>query len=106
VKPFPILQVVNLALGLLIIALELPLKVLAGTALQQSIKARLFALPLPALAASFLYQATNPVIYYMISMGVYLWANVNDEVRIFEDEREKLSNECTCQKISYSHIAN
>jgi hypothetical protein len=39
VKPFPMLQVINLLLGILIITLELPLTALSRTSLHRSIKA-------------------------------------------------------------------
>lgn len=41
---------------------------------------RLVLLPLAALAAALMYQATNPAIYYMIGMGVYFWAYSEGEV--------------------------
>lgn len=92
VKPFPFLQILNLALGISIICLELPLRSLVGTALHQSIKARLFILPLSTLAAACLYQATDPAIYYMIGTSVYLWAYVDNEVRnLRATEREGLT---------------
>jgi hypothetical protein len=83
VKPIPILQIINLILGLLVLAWELPLRSLAGTSFQRSIKARLFALPYVALAATLLYQATDPALYYMIGMGVYFWAYCSGEVSVF-----------------------
>jgi thymine-DNA glycosylase len=36
--------------------------------------------PLFALAAILMYQATNPAIYYMIGVGIYLWAYTEGEV--------------------------
>jgi hypothetical protein len=80
VKPYPILQSVNLLLGLLILAWEWPLGVLAGTALHRSIEARLVIYPLAATAASLLYQATNPALYYCIGVGAYFWAYSEGEV--------------------------
>jgi hypothetical protein len=80
VKPFPILQIINLLFGLFGVAWEWPLKPLAGTSLHRSIEARLVLYPLSALAAALLYQATNPAIYYCIGMGVYFWAFTEGEV--------------------------
>jgi hypothetical protein len=80
VKPFPTLQIINLVFGIVILAWEWPLGFLAGTALHRSIPARLIALPMAALAAALLYQATNPAIYYTIGMGVYFWAYSDGEV--------------------------
>lgn len=80
VKPFPVLQIINLVLALVMLAWEWPLKYIAGTTIHRSIEARLVFLPLTALAAALLYQATNPAIYYMIALGVYFWAYSDGEV--------------------------
>ncbi|PSS27912.1 hypothetical protein M430DRAFT_15157 [Amorphotheca resinae ATCC 22711] len=80
VKPVPILQIINLLFGIWMFAWEWPLPLLAGTALHRSIEARLVVLPLTALAAALLYQATNPAIYYLIGLGVYFWAYSEGEV--------------------------
>jgi hypothetical protein len=62
------------------LAWEWPLGFLAGTAIHRSIEARLVALPMSALVAALIYQATNPAIYYTIGMGVYFWAYSEGEV--------------------------
>ncbi|EKD16897.1 uncharacterized protein L3040_001180 [Drepanopeziza brunnea f. sp. 'multigermtubi'] len=80
VKPLPILQTINVVLGLVMLAWEWPLKFLAGSALHRSIAARLVVLPLAALAAALLYQNTNPAIYYTIGMVVYFWAYSEGEI--------------------------
>jgi len=80
VKPLPILQIINLVLGIFFFAWEWPLGFIAGTALHRSIEARLVLLPLTALASALLYQATNPAIYYMVGMGVYFWAYSEGEI--------------------------
>jgi len=80
VKPLPILQIINLVFGIVMFAWEWPLGFLAGTALHRSIEARLIALPLAALAASLIYQATNPALYYAIALVVYFWAYSEGEV--------------------------
>jgi len=80
VKPLPILQTINLVMGLVMLAWEWPLGFIAGTAMHRSIEARLVLLPLAALAAALLYQGTNPAIYYTIGMGVYFWAYSEGEV--------------------------
>jgi hypothetical protein len=80
VKPFPALQIINLVLGIFLFAWEWPLGILASTALHRSIEARLVVIPIAALAAALLYQATNPAIYYTIAMGVYFWAYSEGEV--------------------------
>jgi len=80
VKPIPILQILNLLLGLLGLAWEYPLPPLAGTAFHRSVEARLVLYPLSCLAAVLLYQATNAALYYAIGIGVYFWAFSEGEV--------------------------
>jgi len=80
VKPLPILQIINLVFGIFMFAWEWPLGFLAGTSLHRSIEARLIVLPLAALAAALLYQATNPAIYYSIGLVVYFWGYSDGEV--------------------------
>jgi len=80
VKPFPILQIINLVFGIIMLAWEWPLGLLAGTSMHRSIEARLVVLPMTALAAALLYQATNPAIYYTIGLVVYFWGYSEGEV--------------------------
>jgi len=80
VKPLPILQIINLVLGIFFFAWEWPLGFIAGTALHRSIEARLVLLPLTALASALLYQATNPAIYYTVGLAVYFWAYSEGEI--------------------------
>ncbi|MCJ1362328.1 hypothetical protein MMC16_001431 [Acarospora aff. strigata] len=82
VKPVPILQIINLSLGLLGLAWEWPLKYVGGTVFHRSIEARLVVYPLSSLAALLLYQGTNPGLYYLIGMGVYFWAFSEGEVSL------------------------
>lgn len=82
VRPVPILQILNLLLGLLALAWEWPLPIFAfaESAMHRSIEARLAVYPLSALAALLLYQGTNPGIYYLIGLGVYFWGFSEGEV--------------------------
>ncbi|GIK05924.1 hypothetical protein Aspvir_010038 [Aspergillus viridinutans] len=80
VKPTPILQILNLIMGLLGIAWEWPLNLLAGTLPHRSIEVRLIMYPLSALLAALLYQGTDPAIYYLIGIAVYFWAYTEGEV--------------------------
>lgn len=82
VKPMPILQTINLVFGLWLLAWEWPLGFIAGTVIHRSIEARLAFLPMSALAAILLYQATNAAIYQMIGLAVYFWAYSEGEVRL------------------------
>ncbi|KAL8838380.1 MAG: hypothetical protein Q9170_002140 [Blastenia crenularia] len=85
-KPIPILQIVNLLLGILIVAWEWPLPLFdfAKSALHRSIEARLVVYPLASLSALLLYQGTNSGLYYLIGMGVYFWAYSQGEVVVPE----------------------
>lgn len=80
VSPAPVLQVLNLLLGLLVLAWEWPLRCVQGSTIHYSIIARFFVFPMVALLAIFLYQATNAAIYYMIGVAVYIWAYLENEV--------------------------
>jgi len=80
VKPFPILQIINLIFGIIMLAWEWPLGLIAGTSMHRSIEARLVVLPMTGLAAALLYQATNPAIYYMIGLVVYFWGYSEGEI--------------------------
>ncbi len=79
-KPVPVLQVVNIVLGVIGLAWEWPLPLLAGTGLHRSIEARLIVYPLSALCALLIYQGTNSGLYYIIGMGAYFWAYSEGEV--------------------------
>jgi len=74
VKPIPVLQILNVVFGIIALAWEWPLKPLAGTTIHRSIEIRLLVLPLSALLAALLYQASNAALYYLIGMIVYFWA--------------------------------
>lgn len=80
VKPFPVLQIINLVFGIILFCWEWPLGFIAGTAIHRSIEARLVVLPMAALAAALMYQATNPALYYTIALAVYFWAYSEGEV--------------------------
>lgn len=80
VKPVPVLQILNLVFGFVALAWEYPLGWVAGTAIHRSTEARLVVYSLSALVAVLMYQATNPALYYLIGIGVYLRAYVDGEV--------------------------
>ncbi|KAK8859504.1 PRO41 protein [Apiospora arundinis] len=73
VAPVTIVQVVNLLCALALLALEWPAPALAGTAIHASLALRIVVLPLAALLAVLLYQATNAALFYLIGMGLYAW---------------------------------
>ncbi|KAG0160885.1 hypothetical protein PDIDSM_8417 [Penicillium digitatum] len=74
VAPVPVLQILNLIMGLIGLAWEWPLNPLAGSIPHRSIELRLIIYPLSALFAALLYQGTDPALYYLIGIGVYFWA--------------------------------
>ncbi|KAL3490139.1 uracil-DNA glycosylase-like protein [Aspergillus germanicus] len=80
VKPVPILQILNLLMGLIGIAWEWPLKYLAGSFPHRSIEFRLLLYPLSSLLAALIYQGTNAALYYLVGMAVYFWAYSEGEV--------------------------
>ncbi|KAG6027156.1 hypothetical protein E4U41_001042 [Claviceps citrina] len=80
VKPVPILQTINLLLGLGMLALEWPLNFVAGLSLHRSLEFRLTVLPLTALTSILMYQSTNAAVYYVIGMVVYFWAYSEGEL--------------------------
>lgn len=80
VKPFPTLQIINLIMSLTALAWEWPLGFIAGTAFHRSIELRLVLYPLFALASALMYQATDPALYYTISIGVWFWAFCEGEI--------------------------
>ncbi|KOS20922.1 hypothetical protein ESCO_004232 [Escovopsis weberi] len=80
VTPVPILQTINLALGIFVFALEWPFPFLAGTSVHRSIELRLAFLPMSVLACLLMYQATNPALYYLVGMVVYFWAYSEGEI--------------------------
>ncbi|KAJ5161397.1 hypothetical protein N7492_006789 [Penicillium capsulatum] len=82
VAPIPVLQILNLIMGLVGLAWEWPLKPLAGSLPHRSIEIRLIIYPLSALLAALLYQGTDPAIYYLIGIGVYFWAYSEGEVSV------------------------
>ncbi|KAF3390141.1 hypothetical protein DPV78_011478 [Talaromyces pinophilus] len=69
VKPVPILQIINLILGIAALAWEWPLKPLAGTPPHRSIELRLLLYPLSALACALMYQSGDVAIYYLIEFA-------------------------------------
>ncbi|KAI9704022.1 MAG: hypothetical protein M1820_005643 [Bogoriella megaspora] len=80
VKPIPILQILNLLLGIVGLCYEYPLPFLKEMEIYKSFEVRLLFFPMSALCAALLYQGTNPALYYIIGIGVYFWAYSEGEV--------------------------
>lgn len=70
-------------MGLVGLAWEWPLGLLAGTGLHRSMEARFIIYPLSALVALLIYQGTNAGLYYIIGMAAYFWAYSEGEVSHF-----------------------
>lgn len=81
-KPFPVLQIINVLMGVFMFLLDWPCPGLGGSMLHRSLEFRLAILPLAGLAAALLYQATNAAIYYVVALVVYFWAYSEGEVRL------------------------
>ena len=80
VFPTPYLQVWNLLLGLFILSWEWPLGLLTRSRIYRTYSVRFIYLPIAAIAAVFLYQATNAALYYLIGLAVYAIAYRSGEV--------------------------
>ena len=80
VKPVPILQIVNLVLGLIVLAWEWPLGFLADNMVHRSIPARLVVILLCIVTSMSLYQSHNSAIYYMLGVIGYSSALAAHEV--------------------------
>ncbi|KAF8539405.1 hypothetical protein BDD12DRAFT_737237 [Trichophaea hybrida] len=81
VKPFPILQIVNILFGLMGLAWEWPLPIIIPkSAFHRSIGARLAIYPLSVFVAILLYQGTNAAIYYLVGLALYFWAYSEGEI--------------------------
>ncbi|KAF7188574.1 hypothetical protein HII31_10236 [Pseudocercospora fuligena] len=80
VKPIPILQIINLVVGIITLIYEWPLKFVAGTSIHRSLEMRLMWLPFASMSAILMYQSTNPALYYFVATIVYFWAYSEGEV--------------------------
>jgi hypothetical protein len=80
VKPIPFLQTINALLGLAVIGLEWPIRLLAGNLVHRNIISRILIYPLCSFAAILMYQSTNAAIYYLIGTAIYVWALKEGEV--------------------------
>jgi hypothetical protein len=78
VTPMPFLQLANLVCGLVVLLWEWPL--VDKFAVHASFHIRFAALPAAAFVSIFLYQATNPALYYLIGLALYTSAYRNGEV--------------------------
>ncbi|TVY25303.1 hypothetical protein LHYA1_G008586, partial [Lachnellula hyalina] len=82
-RPFPLIQLLNLGFSILLIAWEWPIDLFAGTRVHQSLQARLIVVPFAGLVAALIYQGTDVAFYYFIGTGMYYWAHITGEIRLF-----------------------
>lgn len=80
VEPVPVLQSINLVLGILVVAWEWPFSPIAGKMYHRSIHARLVAYTICTIFALFLYQSHNSAFYYTLGIYGYLLALSEHEV--------------------------
>lgn len=81
VKPVPVLQIINLLLGLFTLAFEYPLGIFTNLSVHRSIVARLVYIPLSAGTVALLYQGPDSAGYHIIALLAYFWAYTEGEVR-------------------------
>lgn len=81
VKPFPILQIFNIIMGLVGLCWEYPLPFLVpNSSFHRSIAARLTVYPISVVFGALLYQGTNAAIYYLVGIVIYFWAYSEGEI--------------------------
>lgn len=80
VKPFPYLQLLNVAFAMVVIALEMPIHCIGGSLLHRHIQTRIVIIPMATLPAILLYQTTNAALYYILAMSIYIWGYCQGEV--------------------------
>jgi hypothetical protein len=80
VKPAPVLQIINLILGIVVLAWEWPLGFLAGKMFHRSIHARLVMFTICAFTSLFMYQSHSSTIYYFLGTYGYALALAGHEV--------------------------
>ncbi|GAA5881244.1 hypothetical protein JCM16303_004861 [Sporobolomyces ruberrimus] len=84
---YPIVQIVNIILALLILALEFPVPFLRHTKLYRSISFKIGFNFLGFCCAMFLYQTVNGGIFFLITSLVYFVAFLKGEA--IEDDEKK-----------------
>jgi hypothetical protein len=92
VKPVPVLQIVNLVLGILVLAWEWPLPFIAGSMMHRSIHARLIMYSICASISISLYQSHNSILYYGLAICGYASALSDNEVSTSVYKELKVSN--------------
>lgn len=85
VKPVPILQVVDLILGICVFWLEWPLPFPYYLKIHPSIELRLAVYPGVALCAALLYQGSDPALWFLIATALWFWAYIEGEVSLHSE---------------------
>lgn len=112
VEPVPVLQSINLVLGILVVAWEWPFSPIAGKMYHRSIHARLVAYTICTLFALFLYQSHNSAFYYTLGIYGYLLALSENEIIYPEPWKAACTDDVTsaklkvdCEQDTESHFA-
>lgn len=71
---FPIVQIATMALGFVMVALEYPIPILKGTAIQRSIALKVVLLIMQAAGTVLFYQGTNAALWSLIAAMFYIRA--------------------------------
>lgn len=82
-KPVPYLQTLNILGSVLVVIFEWPLNIVRKTNVYRSFVIRFLVLPIIATMALFLHQGTDSAIFYLIGIGVYIYAWKSGKVDIF-----------------------
>lgn len=79
VKPVPILQLINILFGLFILSWAWPLPITQLVKLFEKVLYRVFTVSFAIILCFSLYGNGDAVLYYIISIILYLWAYVQRE---------------------------
>jgi len=76
----PIIPIVTMIIGMIILAIELPLPMVKSTGIYRSLPVRIILLLFQTFFAILFYQGVNAAIYSFIAAGCYMKATARGEV--------------------------
>lgn len=86
----PVVQIMSMLLGMFLIAIEIPIRPVKGTAIHRSLVLRVVLLLFQAFLAFLFYQGTNGAIWSCIAAGCYTRAIVlGEKMQEAKDNRGK-----------------
>jgi hypothetical protein len=86
----PVIPILTMLLGFFILALEFPLPLFKGLAIQRSIVVRIVLLILQTFLAVLFYQGTNAALWSLIATGCYTRAQmIGEYMKDAKDNRGK-----------------